>query len=72
MNDAEKLEIVAEEYGMSVSALIRTYFLKSVVPGICMNDWCDFIAEYEPDQREGWCDLCETQTVISAIELAGY
>ena len=72
MSDNEKLTILAEEYGMSVTELIRHFFIRSLVPGICMNRGCDYTAEYESDQREGWCDLCETQTVTSCLELAGY
>ncbi len=43
----------------------------SIVPGICMNDHCDATYEYEPDQDRGWCDECGTNTVKSALILAG-
>lgn len=67
-NRKEKLEQLAEEYG-SVEELLEEYGSDSVVPGICMNEGCDFMAEYEPDQREGWCDECETGSVASALAL---
>lgn len=42
-----------------------------IVPAICMNDGCDATYEYEPDQDRGWCDECVTNTVKSALILAG-
>lgn len=66
-----KLADLAEEYGMSVAEIIETYSLDSVSPGICMNPECTYTTEYEPDQREGWCEECDTQSVTSALVLAG-
>ena len=43
----------------------------SVCPAICMNDGCDYTAEMEPDQDRGWCEACDTNTVASALVLAG-
>jgi hypothetical protein len=46
----------------------------SVCPAICCNPdnpGCDYTAEMEPDQREGWCEACGTNTVASALILAG-
>ena len=71
-NSQEKLERLAEEYGMSSEELVLEYGTDEVVPGICMNEGCDFTAEYEPDQREGWCEECDTGSVRSALVLAGY
>jgi ssDNA-binding Zn-finger/Zn-ribbon topoisomerase 1 len=70
-HEASKLDVLAAECGLTVSALIEEYALESVVPGICMNPDCDFTAEVEPDQREGWCEECGTPTVESGIVLAG-
>ncbi len=44
--------------------------LDSHCPGICMNPGCHYTVEVEPDQREGWCDECGTDTVKSALILA--
>jgi hypothetical protein len=47
----------------------------SVCPAICCNrdnPGCDYTAEMEPDQREGWCEACGTNTVASALILAGF
>jgi hypothetical protein len=43
----------------------------SVSPGICINPDCDYTTEVEPDQDRGWCESCGTQTVKSALILAG-
>mgnify|MGYP003645149314 CR=1 FL=1 len=40
-------------------------------PGICMNLGCDYTIDVEPDSTKGWCDCCETQTIASALVLAG-
>ena len=68
---SEKLETLAGQYGHSIEGLLEAWGHDSVVPGICMNPGCEFTAEYEPDQREGWCGACATATVASALVLAG-
>ena len=67
----DKLETLASQYGYSVDELLEEYGLDSLVPGICMNPGCEYVTEYEPDQREGWCGACGTTTVRSALILAG-
>jgi hypothetical protein len=69
--EASKLDTLAETCGLSVTSFIEEYALEGVVPGICMNPHCNFTADYEPDQREGWCEECETGSVRSGISLAG-
>ncbi len=66
-----KLETLAGQYGYSVEELLEEYGAESLVPGICMNPGCEYVTEYEPDQREGWCGACGTKTVKSALVLAG-
>ena len=41
----------------------------SVCPAICMNDGCDYTAEMEPDQDRGWCEVCGTNSMKSALVL---
>jgi len=36
-----------------------------------MNKECDYSTEMEPDQDRGWCENCETNTVVSAGMLMG-
>lgn len=45
--------------------------MDSVCPGICMNPDCDYTIEVEPDCSKGWCENCNSQTVKSAMMLAG-
>ena len=52
-------------------ALIADAVSDSVCPAICMNEGCDYTAEMEPDQREGWCEVCGTNSMKSALLLAG-
>jgi hypothetical protein len=54
-----------------VSFFIEEYALDDVVPGICMNPDCEYSAEYEPDQRKGFCEDCGRQSVCSGLVLAG-
>jgi hypothetical protein len=43
----------------------------AVSPGICTNSGCDYTTEVEPDQDRGYCEACRSQTVRSALILAG-
>ena len=45
--------------------------LDSVSPAICMTEGCDYTCEMEPDQDRGWCEVCGTNTMKSALILAG-
>ncbi len=65
----EKLASLADAYGLTVEEMRTEYGHDSVVPGICMNPDCDYTDELEPDQREGWCGVCETNTVASLLVL---
>ena len=69
MSKLDKL-IEIEGYG-SLEQLAEAVFSDSVAPGICMNAGCDFTTEVEPDQNRGWCEQCSTNTVTSAVVLAG-
>lgn len=40
-------------------------------PGICINRGCDYTIDIEPDNAKGWCECCNTNTVASALVLAG-
>jgi len=54
-----------------VVKLIQDGLADSVCPGICMNADCDFTAEFERDQERGYCEICGTNTVKSALILVG-
>ena len=51
--------------------LLELAAIDSVCPGICMTEGCDYTTEVEPDQAEGYCELCRGNTVASALVLAG-
>ena len=69
--EATKLDALVLIYGLTVASFIEDYALEDVVPGICMERNCDYTSEYEPDQREGWCEECGKPTVKSGLVLAG-
>lgn len=67
-----KLEQLIEIEGYdSIEALAQAVVCDSVSPGICTNEGCSFTTEVEPDQDRGYCEECGTQTVKSALVLAG-
>jgi len=68
----EKQQQLAEAEGFdNIIDLLEERHIDSVIPGICMNDDCDYTVGVEPDCSEGWCEVCETQTVQSASVLMG-
>jgi len=67
-----KLDQLVESEGYdSLDDLIAATISDSVSPAICLNEGCDYTAEMEPDQDRGWCEACGTNTVASALILAG-
>jgi hypothetical protein len=71
MRRAKLDQLVDSEGYDSLDDLIAAAASDSASPAICMNEGCDYTAEMEPDQREGWCEACGTNTVASALILAG-
>ena len=70
MTYAELLEKLAEDYGYdNPENLLEEFITDSVAPGICTE--CGYTTEYEPDQEKGYCEICNKNTVISAMVLAG-
>lgn len=68
----EKISLLAKLEGAeTVMSMLEEFDLEGAVPGICMNDGCEFTAYYEPDCDNGHCELCGTKTVKSAYVLAG-
>ena len=55
----------------AIEELMEAVFSDAVSPAICMNEDCNFTCEMEPDQTEGWCDECHTNTIKAAPVLAG-
>jgi hypothetical protein len=52
--------------------LLQAAATDSVCPAICMTEGCDYTAEMEPDQDQGFCEVCGGNTVTSALVLAGF
>jgi hypothetical protein len=69
---AAKLAKLLEIEGCdNIEDLLEAVFSDAVSPAICMNEDCIYTCEMEPDQTEGWCDECRTNTMVAAPVLAG-
>jgi len=55
----------------SLDQLLEATALDSVSPAICMTEGCSYTCEMEPDQDRGWCEECRSNTMKSALILAG-
>ena len=67
-----KLDQLVEYEGFaSLDELLSAVVADSVSPAICLNEGCDYTTEMEPDQGAGYCEECGTNTVASALVLAG-
>jgi len=66
----EKLQTLAENEGYDESMqLVEENVVSSAPAGICVVDGCEYSTNVEPDQRQGYCESCGTNTVVSLIEL---
>jgi hypothetical protein len=71
-NKAQKLMKLCEAEGFDkLDDLLALVATDSVCPAICMTEGCDYTAEMEPDQTEGYCEACGGNTVASVLVLAG-
>lgn len=64
-------QLVEIEGYASLEELLEAAVFDSVSPGICQTIGCDYTTEVEPDQTEGWCEICGKGSVVSALILAG-
>ena len=55
----------------NVEDVLFSSITDTVCPAICMCEGCDHTAELEPDSREGYCEACGGNTMVSALVLAG-
>lgn len=67
--DNDLLEQLAESEGMDVDQMLEEYAFDAVVPAICRD--CGATYNMEPDQTEGYCEECKSNTVVSCLILAG-
>ena len=71
MKTARLLEKLRKEFGFpTLDAMYESAITDGTCPGICEK--CEeYTTEYEPDQDAGFCEECETNTVVSCLILAG-
>jgi predicted Zn-ribbon and HTH transcriptional regulator len=62
---------LAEIEGVDVLQLLETATFDSIVPCICINKGCEYTDNLEPDQRQGYCPECKTNTVQSCLVIEG-
>lgn len=69
----DKLRKLIEIQGFADElALAKAALSDAVCPAICMNADCSYTEEMEPDQQEGWCPECRTNSLMSGLVLAGF
>lgn len=64
-------ELLQLEGSTTLLDLAKQAEIEGAVPCICMNDGCDNTAAYEPDCTDGYCEICETNTMKSLYILGG-
>jgi len=69
-----KAEQLASEWGYNFLDEVlqdSDLMFDCISPGICMNHYCNYTTEVEPDCATGYCEECQTQTVHSIHILLG-
>lgn len=66
-----KLETLSKIEGMSIEALSERAVFEGIDKGICMNPDCNYTCDTEPDNKSGYCEICNTNTVQSSSILSG-
>lgn len=68
----DKLKTLCEIEGFEdPMELMELASFEGVAPGICENKDCDYSTNVEPDCHDGWCEECETNSVVSCLILGG-
>lgn len=71
MDDLKLTELASIEGYSDPMDLLQDVVTDSVCPAICTNADCDYTIEMEPDQDHGWCEVCASNSMKSALILAG-
>jgi hypothetical protein len=71
MSTSKLAKLLEIEGYSNITELADAIVGDSVSPAICMNEDCNYTCEMGPDQDRGWCDECHTNTMKSALLLAG-
>ena len=67
-----KLQRLAELLGFeTIDEMFDAAVSDTACPGICIKPRCEYIATVAPDERAGYCPKDGTNTVQSALVLAG-
>ncbi|MCP5117486.1 MAG: hypothetical protein GY953_42225 [bacterium] len=71
-------DVLCEDLGVDLKTMIEPT-MANVVAGLCPDYFlleengicrtCGGVARCEPDQDAGWCEECESGTIISGMEL---
>lgn len=70
MTDQEALKQLLDFEGLTdEDELARLAIFDNICPGICRE--CGYTTEVEPDSDSGWCEECETTTVVAGTVLLG-
>ena len=72
MKGSKLMKVCEAEGFASIDDLVALVVADSVCAAICMTEGCDYTAEMEPDQDQGFCEACGGNTVTSALVLAGF
>lgn len=64
-----KAEELAEIYGLTIDEMLHMFGTDSVMPAICTMPGCSYTDELEPDCREGECQNCGKNSVVSFLVL---
>jgi hypothetical protein len=62
--------LCASEGFKSLDELLQSSMIGNVSPAICMHEDCDHLERMEKDLEEGWCDKCQSNTMVSGLVLA--
>ena len=69
---ATKLRKLADLLGFeTIDEMFDATVSDTACPGICANPWCEYIATVAPNEKGGYCPNDATNTVQSALVLAG-
>lgn len=67
---AKLMKLCEAEGFTTLAQLLKHVGADSLCPAICMTEGCDYTADMEPDQDQGYCEACGGNTMASALILA--
>jgi len=61
------LKRICDAEGLPIEDLITELMSDSISPGVCRE--CGYVTEIEQDNENGYCEECDTNTVVAATML---